>query len=167
MIILGYKIFYSRRVAMRRRNFVIPALIFFFCLSACSAQHHRDAVRDDTGDRISVGTVQREIRVGMSGADVVTALGSPNMVTTDGQRRETWVYDKIATERVYSTSSAGGGAGAGAAGGSGSMGGVLGLVFGGSSRAGASSASQRTLTIIIKFDEQNLVRDFSYRQSSF
>jgi hypothetical protein len=33
--------------------------------------------------------------------------------------------------------------------------------------AGASSSTQRTLTIVIKFDEGNKVRDFAYRQSSF
>jgi hypothetical protein len=30
-----------------------------------------------------VGTVQKEIRVGMSGAEVATALSSPNIVSTD------------------------------------------------------------------------------------
>ena len=147
---------------------ILVVLLALFALSGCtSAQQHRDDVRGEDTDKISVGTVQREIRVGMSGADVVTALGSPNMVTTDSERRETWVYDKVATERVYSQSSGGGGAGAGALGTGGSGGGVLGLVLGGSSSAGASSTSQRTLTIIIKFDQNNLVRDFSYRQSSF
>jgi hypothetical protein len=38
---------------------------------------------------------------------------------------------------------------------------------GGSKRAGAASASQRTLTVIVKFDDAGLVRDFSYRTSSF
>ncbi|MDL2314140.1 outer membrane protein assembly factor BamE [Desulfovibrio sp. OttesenSCG-928-C14] len=140
------------------------ALMVSGCMSAAD---HRADVRDDTSDRISVGTVQKEIRVGMSGADVVAVLGSPNMVTTDAERRETWVYDKVATERVYSRSSAEGGGGGGGAAGGGSGGGVLGLIFGGSASSGASSTTQRTLTIIIKFDHNNLVRDFSYRQSSF
>ena len=144
------------------------AVILSLALTGCvGAAQHRAAVRDDTADKVSVAAVQREIRVGMSGADVVAVLGSPNMITTDLERRETWVYDKIVTERVYSTSNGGlglmlggliGGSDGGAAGGLGSS---------GSYGAGAMSTSQRTLTIIIKFDHANRVRDFSYRQSSF
>jgi outer membrane protein assembly factor BamE (lipoprotein component of BamABCDE complex) len=153
---------------LMRRHFIVLAVLACLGLWGCpSAQRHRDDIRNDAGDRISAGTVQKEIRVGMSGSDVVSVLGAPNMVTTDEQRRETWVYDKVATERVYSGSSAGGGgAGLGSEAGS-SSGGILGLIFGGSSSAGASSTSQRTLTIVIKFDNKGLVRDYSYRQSSF
>ncbi|MDR2694907.1 MAG: outer membrane protein assembly factor BamE [Deltaproteobacteria bacterium] len=134
-----------------RHAFLLIALLVSALSGCAGAQKHRADVVNQDADRISVGTVQREIRVGMSGADVVSALGSPNMVTTDDKRRETWVYDKISTERVASSSSGG-----------------LWLVLAGVNRsAGASSTTQRTLTIIIKFDEKGLVRDYSYRQSSF
>lgn len=146
----------------------LPAVFCCLALTACvSAQEHRQAVNDDGGERISVGTVQREIRVGMSGADVAAVMGSPNIVTTDDDRRETWIYDKISTERAYSTSSAGvnalilGGAPVG----SGILGGGLGGGF--SSGAGASSTSQKTLTVIIKFDKAGRVRDFAYHTSRF
>lgn len=139
----------------------------FFLMNCASVGEHRQAVRDDTGDRLTAGKVQREIRVGMTNAQVVEVLGSPNMVTTDDKRREVWVYDKVATEHAYSTSS--GGVSAlilgGFAGGSGAGGAAVGPSY--SSGAGATSSTQRTLTIIIKFDEENKVRDFAYRQSSF
>ncbi|MCL4721615.1 MAG: hypothetical protein KJ041_06590 [Gammaproteobacteria bacterium] len=126
---------------------------------ACTAGQHRDEVRDDEGARLTVGTVQKEIRMGMSGAQVAEILGSPNIVTTDENRMETWIYDKISTEVAYSRSS----------------GTIVGLLFGssggglgaGSKSAGASASSQKTLTVVIKFDASNQVRDFSYRQSSF
>ena len=152
---------------MKKTLLTLTALLVIGLLGCQSAREHAADVRDNSSDRITVGTVQKEIRVGMSGDEVISVLGSPNMVTTDAERQEIWVYDKVATERVYSASGASGGVGAGGLAGGGSGGGVLGLVFGGSSGAGASSTTQRTLTIIIKFDHNKLVRDFSYRQSSF
>jgi len=121
-------------------------------LTGCSAARHATATQEGLqGDRLTVGTVQKEIRKGMSGAQVIEALGSPNIVSTDEQGREVWVYDKIATDRVYSDSLAGGTL-------------ILAWVHG---SAGSSSTSQRTLTIIIKFDQDKKVRDFAYHASRF
>lgn len=128
-----------------------------------TAGEHRTAVRDDTGDRVTAGTVQKEVRVGMSGAEVAQALGSPNIVTTDEERREVWVYDKIATEASYSTSS--GGISALLVGIGSSIGGAGNASA--TQSAGASSTSQRTMTVVIKFDADRRVRDFAYHTSSF
>jgi outer membrane protein assembly factor BamE (lipoprotein component of BamABCDE complex) len=98
-------------------------------------------------EQITVAKAQREIKIGMPSSDVVDVLGSPNMVTTDSERRETWVYDKVSSN----VSSSGGGVWL-----------LLGG-YGGSSR----SSNQRTLTIIVKFDKDQKVRDFSYKTSSF
>ena len=149
------------------RKVLALAISTVLVVSCMSAQDHRAQVANPDKDRLTVGTVQREIRVGMSSADVIAALGSPNIVTTDDLRRESWVYDKISTERVYSSSNGGvnslvlvggiiGGALAGGAGGAGFQ-----------QQAGAQSTTQRTLTIVIKFDEAQRVRDFAYRSSSF
>ena len=151
---------------MRTKPVVITgaAILIAGLIAGCqTTATHRQAVQDDSGERLTVGKVQREIRVGMSGADVVAALGSPNMVSTDDERREIWVYDKISTERAYSTSS--GGVNALILGFGSASGGGLGL--GGNSSAGASSTSQRTLTVIIKFDKESKVRDFAYHTSRF
>jgi outer membrane protein assembly factor BamE (lipoprotein component of BamABCDE complex) len=128
-------------------------------LPACSATGHRAEVRDDTIDRVTVGTVQREIRVGMTAAEVAAILGAPNIVSTDADRREVWIWDKISSEVSYSRSR---GVVAGLV-----VGSSAGGAGGGSKSAGASSSSQRTLTVIVKFDEASRVRDFSYRTSSF
>ena len=140
-------------------------LVLAGCQSA--QQHAADVSAAQEGDRLTVGTVQREIRVGMSGAEVAGVLGSPNIVTTDEQRREVWVYDKISTNRVYSRSS--GGISTLILGGALIDGGLAGAGVGGgtSGAAGASSTSQRTLTVIIKYDQNKLVRDFAYHTSSF
>jgi outer membrane protein assembly factor BamE (lipoprotein component of BamABCDE complex) len=143
-------------------------LVALLALSACmSAQQHQAAVANGDGDRLTVAAVQRELRTGMSGDEVVRALGAPNIVTTDEQRQETWIYDRFATDGVYSTSSEGlaalilGGASVN----SGSVAGAAasGIIASG----GAHATRQRTLTILVKFDAARRVRDFAYRQSSF
>jgi len=143
---------------------LITLLVSLGALSGCmSASQHRDEVRDDSTDKLTVGIVQKEIRVGMSGADVAGILGSPNIVSTDTERREVWIYDRIATEYAYSSS--GGGVNSFILGFGSDV--LLGGGGGYNKNAGAASKSQRTLTIIIKFDEASLVRDFAYHSSSF
>lgn len=145
---------------MRATNVSLPLLIAaVLALTGCSATQHRAEVQDDGAGRVTVGTVQREIRIGMPTAEVAAILGAPNIVSTDAERNEVWVWDKISSEVSYSRSS---GVVAGLV--VGSSGGGAG---GGSKSAGAASSSQRTLTVIIKFDDAGLVRDFSYRTSSF
>lgn len=140
-----------------RRQLVL--MLSTMVLAGCmTAPEHRAAVEGE-GDRLTVGKVQREIRVGMSGAEVVKVLGTPNIVSTDEERREVWVYDRVSTTSVYSESRAG----------------VLALIIGGSGGAlggvggdaGARSTTQRTLTIIIKYNKDARVRDFAYHASQF
>lgn len=149
---------------LRSPGLALNVLAASLALGGCmSAPQHREAVRSDPADRLTVGTVQKEIHLGMSGAEVIAALGAPNIVTTDDERREVWTYDRIATEVVHSSSGAslmtlvlGGG------------GSLLGGASGGVAQsAGATSRTQRTLTVIIRFDEQKKVRDFAYHASQF
>lgn len=134
-----------------------------------AAEHHQSL--PSTKEReMTVGIVQKEIRVGMSGGEVAAALGSPNIVTKDGEGKEVWVFDKIATEVAYSydRGSVGGGAAGGLAGAVAPFGLILGGVGGSySSGAGATSSTQRTLTVVIRFDKNSKVESFSYHSSKF
>lgn len=102
-------------------------------------------------DRITVGKVQGEIKVGMPASQVAELLGSPNIVTTDEKRREVWIYDKVSTDRVDAAAS--------------SYAGII--ILGTRSSESSSSQRQRTLTIIIKYDEEKQVRDFAYNYTQF
>lgn len=130
------------------------AIFMGITLSGCYPTSLVDQQKDmnaakGEGDSLSIGKVQKEIKVGMSSADVVSALGSPNMVTTDDKRREVWVYDKVSTEGMASGSA-----------------GRSFLWFPGDRNA-TVSRTQKTLTIVIKFDEKGMVRDFAYNTSKF
>ena len=146
------------------RNSLVPltVLVAFFVAGCATVGEHRQALKDSSEEKITLGVAQREIKVGMSPPEVAKALGSPNMVTKDREGVETWIYDKISTEYAYSSSS-GGIAGLVLSGGGGSGGGALGGVNQG---AGASSRTQRTLTIIIKF-KNSAVSEFTYNATSF
>jgi outer membrane protein assembly factor BamE (lipoprotein component of BamABCDE complex) len=100
---------------------------------------------------MTVGTVQREIRKGMSGAQVAEALGSPNIVTRNEKEQTTWVYDKIATEASYSNS----------------QNALFLFLYGSSNQSGAASVTQKTLTVIITFDKNDKVESFTYHSSKF
>jgi outer membrane protein assembly factor BamE (lipoprotein component of BamABCDE complex) len=133
-----------------------------------SAGKHSSDLHSARDRRLTVGVVQGEIRVGMPQADVAASMGSPNIVTKDIGGTQTWIYDKISTEVSYSYDSGGIDAAAGAGG----MPGGRSLVLGGASTgynksAGAAASTQRTLTVIIKFDGNGQVADFSYHSSRF
>ena len=155
---------------MTRRAWLLIGLLMPFAAMGCQSaqQHAADVEAANAGaNRLTVGTVQREVRVGMSGAEVATVLGSPNIVTTDEKRREVWIYDKISTTQAYSTSS--GGVSAlilgGTLVGNGLVGGIGNAAY--ASADGATATTQKTLTVVIKYDEQGLVRDFAYHTSTF
>ncbi len=147
---------------------IVFSLLMGASMSGCmTAAEHQRSLSSTQEREMTVGIVQKEIRVGMSQADVATALGSPNIVTRDSEGKETWIYDKIATEASYSRDSGGAG---GLAGGGGIAGSalILGVLTGSYSRdAGAASTTQKTLTVIIKFNKESKVDTFSYHASKF
>ena len=126
------------------------ALMLVLLQGCMTPAAHVDSVQKTTDKNITTGLVQKEIHEGMSQADVITVLGSPNIVTRDSNGLETWVYDKIRTEQIYSKDS-----------GYGNI-----LVLGYQKESGAQISSQRTLTVILKFKE-GLVNEFSYHGTSF
>lgn len=132
-------------------------LLVSLCLAALLAGC-ATAPGGSTDRNLTVGTVQREVRTGMSGGEVAEVLGSPNIVSTDEDRNEVWIYDKISSQSVRTDT----------------VGSTAVLRFldswgpiAASARTETESSSQRTLTVIIKFDEDNKVRDFAYHTSRF
>jgi len=127
------------------------------------AAQRRDEPKAASERELTLGLVQKEVRIGMSQADLVSALGSPNILTRDSQGRESWVYDKFATEARVKSS----GFGAGASG-VGSVGSSLLLgILNGYSRDEKAASTQRTLTVVIRFDSDERVESFSFHASRF
>ena len=105
---------------------------------------------------LTLGLVQKEITTGISSIKVIEALGSPNIVKKSPETQgEVWVYDKIS----YSSNESNLGINIGAAGSD-----VAGLLGAGNKN---SQSSSKSLTVIIKFDKNDTVKDVSYFRSSF
>ena len=117
--------------------------------------------------QMTLGLVQRDIKVGTSQADVAQILGSPNIVTQDADGKETWIYDKVSSITSYGSSGFGvnvGGFGGGF--GWSGIGGGMGNV-GYNKNGGTVQSNQKTLTVVLKFDNNHNVSSFSYHMSSF
>ena len=131
-----------------KRGKLVWCVCVMVALAGCVGGGEKAEIKED---RLTVGKVQGEIKVGMPASQVAELLGSPNIVTTDEKRREVWIYDKVSTDRVDTASS--------------SFAGLI--ILGAASRNSSSAQRQRTLTIIIKYDEEKMVRDFAYNATQF
>lgn len=140
----------------------VTVLALAAAVSASGAERSEKGKSDDASP-FTLGLVQKELRTGLSQAEVVERLGSPNILTRDGDGREAWVYDRVASELEASKSGLSvGGAGTGAGG---SFAGLVG-VSGGKSRERVRS-SQRTLTVVVRFSSAGAVESVSWHHSRF
>ncbi|UCH10422.1 MAG: outer membrane protein assembly factor BamE [Fidelibacterota bacterium] len=90
-------------------------------------------------DRLTLGTVQASLHEGLSQAEVQAALGAPNIVSKDATGREVWTYDKIYKQSESRS-----------------------FFFWMS-----STSTQKTLTVLITFDENSRVTEYKYHGTEF
>ena len=125
---------------MKKFNLALCSVSILTCV-ACSQPAPLAVIpaRQIQTQKITLGAVQSTVKKGASTADVINALSSPNIVTSNSDETETWVYDKLATEQETATGSNG----------------------------SVSVTSSRTLIVVIKFDKNRLVESVQYRQTSY
>ena len=141
------------------RTHILPTRLAALALAAVaivgagcrSSADHQRALHPNQEQEFTLGRVQKEVRKGMAQSEVAQALGSPNIVTREENGGDTWIYDKIATEASYSSDS----------------GGIWLLIAGYNKDAGASATTQKTLTVVIKFDPRGRVANFTYHSTKF
>ena len=90
-------------------------------------------------ENLTLGTVQQSLYEGMTQGEVQAALGAPNIISRNADGLEVWTYDKVSKQ---STSQF--------------------LVF-----WTASSSKQRTLTVLITFNEEDRLREYTYHSMEF
>ena len=134
---------------MKNLTFV---LFLSFILTGCAMQA---PTAPAASNDFTLGKVQSQLSNGMSSSEVISLLGSPNLVTSTKDGGEAWTYDKISQESESSSIS---GAGAG------SSGNFFGIFGGGRSK---SSTSSKDLTLIVKLNAEGIVTDFKYQSIKY
>jgi outer membrane protein assembly factor BamE (lipoprotein component of BamABCDE complex) len=128
---------------------IFPLIFVSLALSSCQAgKYYDEAYAVDK--QMTLGLVQKEIHQGMGQDEVASSLGSPNIVTQDKEGKETWIYDKIATQ-VRSSGTAG----------------FTLFCLRGADSVSRRDVSQQTLTVVIKFTQDKRVDSVSYHSSKF
>ena len=101
---------------------------------------------------LTQGMVQMNLEVGKTTkAEVVETFGAPNITTRDGDGNEVWTYQRQAQVNQSSSNS----------------GFIFVIIAGKSSSASGFESSSRMMTLISKFDNEDIVTDFKSRESNF
>lgn len=116
--------------------------------TGCSSDEPKDTVASP----FTHGNVQLNLKTNQTTqAEILEKFGPPNIATIDSSGNEVWTYQKQATV-AKSTE----------------QGGYFTIILlGGSMGSSGFEQSQRTMTLIIKFDANKKVSDFKSMTSSF
>ena len=123
--------------------------LFSVVCTGCGHGYRKNQAQNPS--HFTLGEVQLKVKKGMSQADVAQALGAPNIVTQDSAGMQAWVYDKMSSNVEYYNSS----------------GGFWLILVGGGGSKGGSSLTQNTLTVVIKFNDDQKVENVTYHSSRY
>ncbi|MFA5276629.1 MAG: hypothetical protein WC417_07045 [Candidatus Omnitrophota bacterium] len=125
---------------MKKYMFLI--LSGFFLLSGCAS------VQPVQQSNLTPGMAKTKIVKGQTTQnDIIQVFGPPNIVTKNKSGNEVWTYDKVSVEASASD--------------------IYGTIIIAGLSSGRSSTSSKTFTLMIEFDGKDVVKDYSYRSSSF
>ena len=145
---------------------IIPILFISFISFNCSPPEPIIIeVPVEKEEKLTLGTIQSKIKKGMNQTEVLEVLGSPNIVTKNKSGNEVWTYDKVGSSQS-STS------GVSATYGQAQLNqGFWAFLFGGTTNSAQSSSDNNTesksLTVIITFDGNNTISDFTYQSLKY
>lgn len=135
----------------KNRKYPVSILcaIIFGLLSGCLAAPQPVS---DQNSQLTQGNVQLSIQVGSTTkAEILNSFGAPNVTTRDGSGKEVWSYQRSAQVAESSSRS----------------GYWTILIAGSSGQNSGFQSSSRMITLIIKFDDKDVVTDFNSRTSNF
>jgi len=126
-----------------KKGLIVLFAAFLF-LSGC-AQNETEKIEKSN---LTAGMVKKTIIEGVTTQnEILEVFGAPNIITKNKSGNEVWTYDSISVVKSGEE-------------------GYWNVIVGGVS-GGKSSASTKTFTLMIEFDDNDVVKGCSYRASMF
>ena len=128
---------------------ILVLITSFLLLTACVTAPEPLTKKNS---ELTQGMVQMNLEVGKTNkAEVLNTFGGPNITTRDSSGNEVWTYQRAAQVSQSSSQS-----------------GYWTIIIAGKSGSAAGfETSSRMITLIIKFDQNDIVTDFKSRESNF
>ncbi|MHB9138651.1 MAG: hypothetical protein ACYC4Q_04520 [Victivallaceae bacterium] len=130
-----------------KKIIIMLAFIGVLLIQGCSS-----TPKDEKNSPFTTGNAQLSLKQGVTTqAEVLEKFGAPNIATVDSTGNDLWTYQKYATV----TQSSG-------------QGGYFWLVIvGGNTVTSGLEQTQKTMTLIIKFDQDKKVKEFKSMSTNF
>lgn len=127
---------------MKNKILILFAAI---ALTSCSAHKYGQSGEPTQKSNLTFGVVKSQIEKGVTTQDeILKIFGAPNLVTKNKSNNEVWSYNKMNVEQ---------------------RGGDQVTFFGG--RKASASSSSQSFDLIISFDDNDIVKEYSVISSSY
>lgn len=127
---------------MRKVCYILLSLLYI-TQAGCYAP-----IQQEHNSNLTAGVVKTEIIKGKTTqAEILKIFGAPNIVTKNRENDEVWNYNRMSFDKAYGSEAGG-------------------FIFWGGSRA-VSSSTTKSFDLIIIYDENDIVKDYSVISASF
>ena len=125
------------------RSYLIFALGALFFLTGCASTTEPVQKSNLTPGMAKTKIIKNQT----TQKEMLDVFGPPNIVTKNKSGNEVWTYDRVSVESSVSD--------------------AYGTIIIAGVASGRASTSTRTFTLMIEFDEKDIVKEYSYRSSAF
>ena len=126
----------------------------------------------DQKSKLTAGMVRKHVKIGeATQADLIAVFGAPNIITRDRDGNEVWTYDRqsmASASEIAAWNAAGSVTGAGATlWGNSPVGGAATVGGSGGKSSNTGQVSSATFTLMITFDNNDVVKDYRMMATQF
>ena len=132
---------------------VLLVTVSLAAVSGCSTTQYGASASANASYRDAAASAERQVVLGMGATNIAAVLGSPSLIAEHENDEITWTYDGISSDVSYARN------------GDAIVGVIFDRSFDNSIAMKVDYSLQPTMTVVIRFNQYDRVRDFSYYTS--